>query len=244
MGLKLKKEKQQFFQFKQFKVWQNNTAMKVCTDACIFGAFIETYKAQNILDIGTGTGLLALMLAQKTDSQIFAVEIEQNAFIQAKENFEQSLWKKQLQVFHTSIQDFVEETQEKFDLIVSNPPFFKKHLQTQNIRKNLALHNESLPFEELIKAVSILLNNWGKFYLLLPDYETQVFVELASKENLFLQKQILIFHSIEKKILRVMSVFSKTPVKNLSSENFYIKNLDQTYTQEFIKLLSEYYIIF
>lgn len=244
MGIKLKKEKQQFFQFKQFRVWQDKTAMKICTDACIFGASVAVENSQNILDIGTGTGLLALMLAQKTKRKISAVEIEENAFLQAKENFEKSIWKNQLHIFHTSIQDFAQKQEEKFDLIISNPPFFKEHLQTNDLKKNLALHNNSLSFEELVYVIIKLLDKNGKFCLLLPEYETEVFVNLAKEDGLYLQKQTLIYHHKQKKALRVISIFGKKQAEEIILKKLYIKNLDQTYTQDFINLLQDYYLIF
>src|SRR5690606_28939842 len=136
---------------------------KVCTEACVFGALAKFDKPARILDIGAGTGLLSLMLAQKFNCPIDAVEIEQQAFLQTQINFKSSIWTERLRIFHASIQDFQSEAPEKYDLIITNPPFFTDHLQTRNPAKNLAIHNNSLSQEDLLESIAALLSPIGNF---------------------------------------------------------------------------------
>ena len=143
-----------WFQFKQFTIHQEKTAMKVCTDACLFGAWVANkielneINADNILDIGCGTGLLSLMLAQKTKAQIDAVEIDKNAFEQAKENINLTEWKEQINIHHGSIIDF--KSNKKYDLIICNPPFYENQLKSVDSARNKAMHATTLSYKDLI----------------------------------------------------------------------------------------------
>lgn len=237
-----------YFQFKQFKIEQGQTAMKVCTDACLFGAYIKPQNKQKILDIGTGTGLLALMLAQKTAAHITAVEIEENAYNQALENVNNSIFASQIQVIHQSIQDFAQNYQgEKFDLIVSNPPFFKNNWKATEKAKNLALHSENLDFEDLLKAVAGLLNKEGVFWVLLPAYEATVLAEKARKYNLKAIEKIQVYNHPQASVFRVMQAFAwegREIHKSLIINDLCIKNLNKEYSLEFRNLLKDYYLIF
>ena len=229
-----------YFQFKKFRIEQSKSAMKVCTDACILGAFTNPGKAKRILDIGTGTGLLSLMLAQKSPAMIDAVEIEQNAFEQARENIFESSWKAQITVHHTSIQAFFKD-HASYDLIISNPPFFKNQLKSPTLSKNIALHNEALSFEELMQAVARLLKQDGKFYVLLPAYESELLIKEGLPYQLHLNKKLNIKDRKKSALLRIISIFSFTesPIEELE---LIIKNEQGEYTEDFVKLLKEYYL--
>ena len=157
-----------YFQFKQFLIKQDKCAMKVCTDACLLGAFAANrlpLTVHRLLDIGTGTGLLSLMLAQRNlNAVIDAVEIDEAAAEQAKENFNNSPWKERLNVHNEPIQKFAKSINKKYDVIICNPPFFENDLKSNDNQRNLALHSAALSLEELISIVGFLLEkNWKLF---------------------------------------------------------------------------------
>jgi tRNA1Val (adenine37-N6)-methyltransferase len=236
-----------YFQFKQFIVHQDKTAMKVCTDACLFGAWAarqmqnEKCKIENVLDVGTGTGLLSLMLAQKSSAQIDSVEIDEAAYIQAKENFEASPWKSRLNIHHSSIQHFNNSTNQLYDLIISNPPFFEQSLKSLDDKKNRAKHADELSFEELTHFVLRRLKEDGKFYILLPYQEFQKFKEMASRNNLFLSHEVNIRQTEKHSYFRTIGAFSKTMQDNLESISITIKTNNE-YHPAFTSLLQDYYL--
>jgi tRNA1Val (adenine37-N6)-methyltransferase len=174
------------FQFKQFTIHQDQCAMKVSTDACILGAWVDVAQAENILDIGAGTGLLSLMMAQRSTACIDAVELDTPAFEQAKSNIAESNWGDRVEVFLGKIQDF--SSDKKYDYIVSNPPFYQNHLKSEKVQKNQAHHTETLSFEELLDSVLRLRTTSGKFAVLLPAYEAKVLEDLAVSKGFFLKK--------------------------------------------------------
>ncbi|MEA5424945.1 tRNA1(Val) (adenine(37)-N6)-methyltransferase [Arcicella lustrica] len=232
------------FQFKQFLVRQDQTAMKVTTDACILGAYTALENATKVLDIGTGTGLIAMMLAQRSKANFSAVELDNNAYQQAVENVQNSIFKEQIRVFHQSIQDFAENNKDLyFELIVSNPPFFQNHLKSEQEKRNKALHTDTLSFEDLLASVIKLLSADGRFVVLLPAYESKVLENLALQEGLYPHKKLLIRHRNGSKILRIITTFGLTE-KETIQEELIIRNLDESYTAQFSTLLKEYYLIF
>ncbi len=233
------------FSFKQFIVHQDQTAMKVTTDACIFGAYTLIDGTKKILDIGTGTGLVAMMLAQRTTAQIDAVEIENSAYNQAVTNIQESVFKEQINVFNTSIQLFStrSEQQNQYDLIVSNPPFFHNHLKAKETTRNNSLHTDTLSFEDLIRSVLRLISSVGTFVILLPLHESSVFEELSIPEGLYPQKKLTIRHRKDTKILRIITTFGFTKTQT-QEENLIIKNPDESYSLAFEMLLKDYYLIF
>ena len=233
------------FSFKQFIVHQDQTAMKVTTDACIFGAYISIDGTKKILDIGTGTGLVAMMLAQRTQAQIDAVEIENSAYNQAVTNIQKSVFKEQINIFNTSIQLFStrSEQQNQYDLIVSNPPFFQNHLKAEQATRNNSLHTDTLSFKDLIHSVLRLISSIGTFVILLPLYESSVFEELSISHGLYPQKKLTIMHRKDTKILRIITTFGFTKLQ-IQEKNLIIKNPDESYSPAFEMLLKDYYLIF
>lgn len=235
-----------WFQFKQFIVEQDKCAMKVCTDACIFGAYVALKEKDtnndetNILDIGTGTGLLSLMMAQKVKGNIEAVEIEKNAYEQAIDNFENSVWKSRLTVFNADISKL--EISKKYDIIISNPPFFANSLKSINRIKNLAKHTTSLPLNVLSSLVAKHLMDKGKFYILLPFEVFEAFENIATQNQLSLIKRLNIRHSISSVCFRTIGVFTKAAVSKTNSESLIIKDEKSDYTTEFKELLKDYYL--
>lgn len=237
-----------YFQFKRFTVQQEKTAMKVCTDACLFGAWVakeigdEKATIENILDIGAGTGLLSLMLAQKTNAVIEAVEVDEEAAQQAKENFEASPWKERLNVHHLSIQQFQEVTDQRYDVIISNPPFFQDSLRSDNEKKNLAKHVAGLSFDRLAAIVTNLLKETGAFYVLLSYVDFPLFEDAANKQNLFLQHQVNVRQTLLHTYFRTIGIFSKQLPAEVKHEEISIKQISNLYSKEFTDLLKGYYL--
>lgn len=218
--------------------------MKVCTDACLFGAWIanlikvENYKIDNALDVGTGTGLLALMLAQKLNANIDAVEIDEDAAVQANENFERSKYKERLRLIQGDIKDLT--VADAYDLIISNPPFFENDLKSHKQNRNLALHSEALGFDELLSAAKKALRSNGFFAVLLPYSRAKEFIELAEEQQLFLQMETLVKQTEKHSYFRSMFLFSDTRSTIKRSE--VIIKVENNYSEDFNNFLKDYYL--
>ncbi|MCF0054460.1 tRNA1(Val) (adenine(37)-N6)-methyltransferase [Dyadobacter sp. CY356] len=235
-----------FFKFKQFTINQDKSAMKVCTDACVFGAWADVEKAERILDIGAGTGLLSLMVAQRNrEAKITAVEIDKDAFLQATENAGNSPFKSQIEVFNTAIQDFLPS--EKFDCIITNPPFFQSDLKSPDAKINLAHHADSLSFEDLLTAIKRLLQPNGKWNILLPVDEGLVFQSLAENSGWKLRRELTLYHQKGKKPFRKLMSFQSiesADIGQLIAELFIYEEDGKTFHPEFRKLLKDFYLQF
>jgi tRNA1Val (adenine37-N6)-methyltransferase len=233
-----------YFRFKQFRIHQDKCAMKVCTDACLFGAFTANrlpFTAHRILDIGTGTGLLSLMLAQKlNDVMLDAIEIDEAAAQQAKENFEASQWKERLNIYNFSIQQFAETVNKKYDVIISNPPFYESDLKSDDAKRNLALHSAELKLDELIAIAERLLNDNGSFFVLLPYHRTEDLQQLITGK-FFIKEKVFIRQTSTHKYFRSMFWLIKQFVNEHQSE-IIIMNDKNEYSVEFKELLKDYYL--
>ena len=218
--------------------------MKVCTDSCILGAYAQVDRAQNVLDIGTGTGLLALMAAQRSAARITAIEIDDQAAQQAKENFQSSPWANRIKVKNTSLQDFARENQENYDVILCNPPFYKQSFKSPDEARNVAMHSQELTFTEIVQFCSKSLATEGFLSILLPPQESFNFYQLASSANLYMQEQLQIFTKENGKHIRTIQVFGRSPVVNIPEQTLCIRQRDESYTTHFRDLLKEYYLIF
>lgn len=229
------------FTFKHFTIYQDRCAMKVCTDACILGASTNVDNVKNILDIGTGTGLLSLMLAQRGDAKIDAVEIEENAYSQALSNVSESKFSDKITVFHQDIKSY--SSPNSYDLIISNPPFYQKSLKSPDSQANKALHAVELTLEALIDSVKRLLKPNGRFVVLLPPFEVEKLIQLAQKKELYLSKKILIQHDESKPIFRVIATFQNLQMLDYQEETLVIHEKDsKTYSEKFRILLKDYYL--
>jgi tRNA1Val (adenine37-N6)-methyltransferase len=221
--------------------------MKVCTDACLFGAWVadklqkKEIEATRIFDIGTGTGLLTLMLAQNTNAIIDTIEIDTAAFLQATENIQASPWAAQINIFNGSVLNYV--APKKYDLIVCNPPFYDNQLKSNNDSKNVAMHSTTLSFTALALSIKNNLSSNGNAAILIPYHRVTDFVEALSKVSLYVYEQINISHAPNKKLFRSILLISferkATIVKTIS-----IKTNTDIYTDEFTQLLKDYYLIF
>ena len=219
--------------------------MKVCTDACLFGAVVAdkisrvNSQVTNLLDIGAGTGLLSLLVAQKTTAAIDAVEMEAAAFDQATQNFNDSPWRERLKISHTDVLDFISE--KKYDCIISNPPFFEGDLKSDNTKKNSAKHDTALTLEQLLWVIDQHLSPQGFFAVLLPYHRVDYFITLAAAGNYFLQEQVLVRHTESHPFFRGILFFSHAPTQSVVRE-ISIKDNTGNYSQEFMHLLKDYYL--
>ncbi len=230
-----------YFKFKEFTIEQDKCGMKVCTDACILGAYVPAKNVRKILDIGTGTGLLSLMLAQRFKTFINAVEIDQNAYLQACENVKNSPWEKQIAVHHSSIQNYSAGTKEQFDFIISNPPFYQNHLQSNTPSKNTAHHTISLSQTDLLLCVDKLLIDNGKFVVLLPKAQSDQLEKLAKNHQLFISEKLLIRDRETSKNVKVIATYQQKKT-NLITNELIIKKDNGSYSINFIALLKDYYL--
>ena len=222
--------------------------MKVTTDACLFGAWVaEEVRSQepgvrSSLDIGTGTGLLALMLAQKnSETNILAIEIDKDAAAQAANNIDSSLWKDHVDILEADVKDL--SFPEKFDLIISNPPFYEKELRSDTDKKNIAHHSENLTLKELLNIIKNNLNPDGNFFLLLPYKRNDEIKKLFRDHELPISKMMLVRQSVNHDYFRI---FIKGNLNGEEKETEFdelsIWDDKKQYTNEFVMLLKDYYL--
>lgn len=232
------------FQFKQFAVNQDQCAMKIGTDGVLLGAWVPIDTSpNNILDIGTGTGIIALMLAQRCDAhQIDALEIDENAYEQAVDNFESSPWSDRLFCFHAGLDEFVEEPEDEYDLIVSNPPFYIEDYRSENPQRDLARFQESMPFEDLVEAASLLLSENGVFAVIIPFKEEEKFLELAKEYELFPIKITRVKGTHENQIVRSLVAFRRYELAVLTADELVIEISRHEYTDDYIALTKDFYM--
>ena len=232
------------FSFKQFSIQQDQCAMKVGTDGVLLGAWAPIeHQPISILDIGTGTGLIALMLAQRSSAeQIDALEIDENAFEQAVNNFENSPWSDRLFCFHAGLDEFMEEPEDEYDLIVSNPPFYSEDYKTENEQRDLARFQDALPFEDLIEAADLLLSENGILAVIIPFKEETKFIDLAKDFELFPMKITHVKGTPTTEIKRSLIAFSRTEKTKISIDELIIEITRHNYTEEYIALTSEFYL--
>ena len=236
-----------WFEFKQFTIHQEKSAMKVCTDACLFGAWVakkieeNKIKADNILDIGCGTGLLSLIIAQKSIAQIDAVEIDKDAFDQAKENIAISAWREKINIYHSSVTNF--RSSNKYELIICNPPFYENQLKSNNNIRNKALHATALSFLELANTLKSNITKKGLAAVLLPYSFVKNFEEILFTQQLFIIEKLNVAHSTLHPFFRSMLLIS-TVKEDLSEYSLSIKKSEKEYSTEFIELLKDYYLDF
>ena len=230
-----------FFQFKQFRIEQVKCAMKVCTDSCIFGAWISVpHSTKQILDIGTGTGLLSLMLAQKSTANITAIEIDKDAYAQAKFNFENSKWKESISIILGDLRTY--SFDKKFDFIICNPPFFKDKIVSYTTAEQIAKHSTHLQIEELFFAIDKLLQQDGKCALLFPYFRKEEIEKIAAQYHLQLEKTLYLKQTPNHDFFRYIALFSKDKVERIEHQSFSIKDKQDSYSEEIKNLLQPYYL--
>jgi tRNA1Val (adenine37-N6)-methyltransferase len=233
-----------YFQFKQFIIHQDNCGMKVSTDAVILGASASHEGAEKILDIGTGTGVIALMLAQRfPESIVNGVEIDKDAFVQAKENVALSPWKDRITIFPQSFQEYSAAKSGSFDLIVSNPPYFPDHIKSKDHQRNVALHNDAMPFQDLIDGVASLLSPDGQFWVILPERQMRDLEQLTTQKGLSPCQKVIVRNHPDAPVLRVVQAFSFLKMV-LWETTVCIRDQDRNYSGAYKELLKEFLLDF
>lgn len=230
------------FKFKEFSIQQDQAAMKVGTDSILLGSWVALDQVDSILDIGTGTGLLALMLAQRSNATIIdAVEIDAAAHEQAVTNFENSPWGDRLFCYHSSIQEFATEVDEKYDLIISNPPYFNPDAIQSVTQKNIARQTHLLNHITLLRNTKELISTTGSCAFVLPYEMEKFFVDLAKNMGLFLFR-ILRTKDTKKASLKRSLLQFKLQETAFEAQELVLKNIDKTYSDEFIALTEAFYL--
>ena len=233
-----------YFQFKQFIIHQDRCGMKLSTDAVILGAVACHESATKILDVGTGTGAIALMLAQRyLDAFIEAVELDKDAYMQATDNVSLSPWNNRVKLYHQSFQNFSANHPDSFALVVSNPPYFPDHIRSKDQQRNLALHNDSLPFEDLINGVARVLSPKGLFWVILPERQMQDLEQLAVEKGLFPHQKVIVRNRPDAPVLRVVQAFSFLATVP-SETTLCIRDQERQYSPAYRELLSDFLLEF
>ena len=236
-----------YFQFKQFTIYHDRCAMKVTTDACLFGSWCamdiendaKNKGVKNAFEIGSGSGLLSLMVAQKTDCIIEAIEIDEEASQQGKENVAASPWKKKITVIADDVLAF--DFSKQYDIIFSNPPFYENELASGNLKKNTAHHSLGLKLSALAALIKRQLYASGSFYLLLPYKRMEEAEKILKEENLYLTKKIIVHQSLSHDPFRIMIKGGHVEAVR-EEERIFIGDNTGGYTKEFIGLLGDYYL--
>lgn len=231
-----------FFRFKEFTVQQELSAMKVCTDSCLFGSILPVSdNIRRVLDIGAGTGLLSLMYAQKnSEAMIEAVEIDTQAALEAQRNFDTSSWSRRLKIYNADITPFSQNKQSVYDLIISNPPFYENSLLSSKENKNMAFHSKQLTLLQLARVAIKLLKPDGIFAVLLPFYRKNDFIHemaVAYKPWKIYNVKQTTTHTYFRSII----MFSGE-AQEMTETEITIKDQNHQYSEAFISLLKDYYL--
>ena len=234
------KPRKQIFRFKQFEIAQEQTAMKVGTDGVLLGAWADLTHAKNILDVGTGTGLIALMCAQrKSDATIEALEIDPDAARQADENFNNSKWHQRLNLIQADFNNFT--SGKKYDVIISNPPYFDEQSENPDKQRNIARHTAYLSLETLLKKSKELLEENGNIQLILPAGKLSQLQQIIEEEKLFLNKICFVKGHQNAKIKRILVKITGMPSK-LEEQHLIIEKSRHVYTDDYIRLTRDFYL--
>jgi len=232
-----------YFSFKQFTIYQDKSAFKVGTDGVLLGTFADIAGVKRILEIGTGTGLIAIMLAQRCKAEIVAIEPDYESYIQAFDNVRLCKWSSGIKVEHTDLQNYYPD-EGKFDLIVTNPPYFTDSLKNPDPRKSAARHNDSLTSEELLVGVSRLLDNDGHLQLIMPYVEGTVFIAGAQKYGLYCNNILKIKPLPTAEIRRLILSFSRERLKVTEKFLTIEHGKRHEFTEEYINLTKDFYLKF
>lgn len=239
--------REKVFHFKKFDIRQEQCTMKVCTDGVLLGAWAGIQDVQSALDIGTGSGVIALMLAQRSEDiqRIAGIEIDQGSFYQAQVNAANCDWSNRLEMIHSSIQDYTNVSSETFDLIISNPPFFTGGTLSESQTKNDVRHTVKLPHSDLLRAVKKLMSPKGHFAVILPIMEGYRFIELAEQYGLYLSRRTQVYSRPGKPMERFLLEFSIRSTANAEVDDLYIhEGKDNAFSSAYQKLTGEFYINF
>ena len=233
------------FRFKQFSVKHEKSTMKVGTDGVLLGAVADVDNAKEILDAGTGCGVIALILAQRSRARITAIDIDRASADEAAENFRNSPWSDRLVTLRESLQAHALFAVEQYDAIVSNPPFFQNSLKNPDEKKMRARHNDSLPFDEFLESTTKLLKPDGALWVILPVNESRIFMEMAQQNGFLPEYQMLIHPKPGREAnRRILKLTRQQNRQKQNSQSLIIRQEDGAFTDEYRKLTSEFYLHF
>jgi tRNA1Val (adenine37-N6)-methyltransferase len=231
------------FHFRHFSLMHHQSTMKVGTDAILLGAWVNVAHATRILDIGTGSGIIPLMIAQRNNkASIVGVDIDAPSVAEASLNFRVSQWRNRLEAVHADIRDFMKTKVQRFDLIVSNPPFFTHGIKAQVHRRNLARFTDTLPFEDHIKATDILLEPDGVLTVVLPSAENLRYIENAVSAGFSIVRSLNIVPVEGREPNRIIMEFKRENLADPSVETFVIRTSCGNFSEGYKKLLENYYL--
>jgi len=234
-----------YFQFKRFRINQDRSTFKVGTDSVLLGAWVDIGRVKKILDIGTGTGLIALMVAQRSDAEIHAVEIDEVSVLQAGENISNSPWTDRIRLFHASFQDFVSDIPDKYDLVVINPPYFIDSYESPDPARSLSRHHVSLSLHELLKGIGEILDKSGIFALVLPVSEGEKLLRMVNYYGLYLKRKTDILPVAGKEVFRYLMEFTnEKEVKVQQSELIIQDRTSREFTKEYKDITKDFYLNF
>ncbi|MBB3187995.1 tRNA1(Val) (adenine(37)-N6)-methyltransferase [Microbacter margulisiae] len=234
-----------YFQFKQFTIWHDQCAMKVGTDSVLLGAWTDFSNATNILDIGTGTGILALMAAQKAPQAIIdAIEIDAAAVVQAQENISQSRWENRITVYHKSLQKYAIETNKKYDVIISNPPYFQRALKSPNQQRTIARHDNHLDIYTLLKTAYNLLKTNGRINIILPVQDSDSVIHIAMSIGLGCCHQTFVRPTQNAHYKRCLLCFSNILLPYKQNELTIETSVRHIFTDEYKQITKDFYLNF
>ena len=230
------------FFFKKFALFHHRSTMKIGTDAILLARWVEVSANDDVLDIGTGCGLIPLMLSQKGIKNADAVEIDTESYEEARQNFANSAWNTQLNAVNDDIRLYSKTCGKKYDLIISNPPFFFGDNIPQKAKKGLARHTNTLSYSDLLSAVKLLLKPNGRFALVLPAIEAVTFKKEAENQGFYLKKEMKIIPIEGKESNRINMQFVVNQVDDIITETFVLRNQDHSFTKEYKDFLKDFYL--
>lgn len=232
------------FFFKKFGMFHHRSTMRVGTDAVLFAQWVDVASSDNALDIGTGSGIIPLILAQKGVGSVDAVELDSDSYEEANLNFNISVYSDRLSVVQNDVRDYAANNEKKYDLIVSNPPFYASDVKPIKEKKVMARHVSTLSFKDLLVAAKKMMKEDARFALVLPFYESRLFIKEAESLGFCLQKEFLISPIEGKEPNRVNMQFVLNEVESVETVLFTIRNKDYSYTEEYKEFLKDFYLDF
>jgi tRNA1Val (adenine37-N6)-methyltransferase len=230
------------FQFKKFSLTDSGCAMKIGTDGVLLGSVAAKFQANHVLDIGTGCGLIALMMAQKAAAKIIAIDADADAVAVAKENVKNSPWADQVELLHVRFQDFCTSSARLFDLITCNPPFFHNSLLSLSQKRNLARHSDSLPPNDLFSGVKMILMDRGRFLMIAPAVQEENLLNIAGKTGLFCIEKTYVIPVAGQKPKRLMLIFSNYWAEPKVEEITIETGERHQFSEEYKALTGDYYL--
>ena len=232
------------FFFKKFGMFHHRSTMRVGTDAVLFAQWVEVMPSDNALDVGTGSGVIPLILAQKGVGSVDAVELDADSYEEAGLNFNISVYSDKLSVVQSDVRCYADNIEKKYDLIVSNPPYYASDVKPIKEKKVMARHVSTLSFRDLLLSAKKMMNDNSRFALVLPFYESRLFIKEAEQLGFYLQKEMHIIPIDGKDANRVNMQFILNETKCIEKEDFTIRNKDYSYTEEYREFLKDYYLDF